>query len=69
MVFGWDARKATANLRKHGIDFHEAATVLSDTLSTTFPDEEHASFEPRFVTVGMSAVAASWWWSMPSMAT
>ena len=55
MVFGWDARKATANLRKHGIDFHEAATVLSDTLSTTFPDEEHASFEPRFVTVGMSS--------------
>jgi hypothetical protein len=55
VVFGWDSGKAAANLKKHGINFHEAATVLSDTLSTTFPDEEHSSFEPRFVTVGMSS--------------
>ncbi len=55
MVFRWDARKAASNLKKHGIDFHEAATVLNDTLSTTFPDEEHSSFELRFVTVGMSS--------------
>jgi hypothetical protein len=55
VVFRWDARKAAANLKKHGIDFHEAATVLHDTLSTTFPDEAHSSFEPRFVTVGMSS--------------
>jgi uncharacterized DUF497 family protein len=27
---------------------------VNDTLSTTFPDEEHSSSEPRFVTVGMS---------------
>ncbi len=55
VVFRWDAQKATANLKKHGIDFHEAVTVLNDTLSTTFPDEEHFSFEPRFVSVGMSS--------------
>ena len=55
MVFRWDSGKAAGDLKKHGIDFHEAATVLNDTLSTTFPDEEHASFEPRFVTVGMSS--------------
>ena len=55
MVFKWDPRKAAANLKKHGIDFHEAATVLNDTLSTTFPDPDHSSFEPRFVTVGMSS--------------
>jgi uncharacterized protein len=55
VVFRWDAQKAAANLKKHGIDFHEAATVLNDTLSTTFPDEKHSSFEPRFVTVGMSS--------------
>ena len=53
MVLRWDARKAAANLKKHGIDFHEAATVLNDTLSTTF--EAQSSFEPRFVTVGMSS--------------
>jgi uncharacterized protein len=55
VVFRWDAHKAASNLKKHGIDFHEAATVLNDTLSTTFPDEKHSSFEPRFVTVGMSS--------------
>ena len=55
MVFRWDALNDAANLKKHGIDFHEAATVLNDRLSTTFPDEEHSSFEPRFVTVGMSS--------------
>ena len=54
MVFRWDASKAATNLKKHGIDFHEAATVLSDTLSATFPDRAHSISEPRFVTIGMS---------------
>ena len=53
MVFRWDAAKAATNLKKHRIDFHEAATVLGDTLSDTFPDER-SILEPRFVTVGMS---------------
>ena len=55
VFFNWDPRKATANRKKHGIDFHESATVLSDTLSNTFPDPDHSTpAEPRFVTVGMS---------------
>ena len=54
MVFKWDPRKAARNLKKHGIDFHEAATVLDDTLSTTFPDLDHSSIERRLITVGMS---------------
>lgn len=54
MVFKWDPKKAAANIRKHGIDFHEAATVLGDSLSTTFPDDVHSSHELRFVTVGRS---------------
>ena len=53
MVFGWDERKAAANQKKHGIDFHEAATVLDDTLSTTFPDTDHSTSESRFLTIGM----------------
>jgi uncharacterized DUF497 family protein len=55
VVFTWDAKKAAANLRRHGVDFHEAATVLDDTLSTTFPDVEHSSLEPRFLTIGLSS--------------
>jgi uncharacterized DUF497 family protein len=54
VVFTWDPKKAAVNLRKHRADFHEAATVLSDPLSTTFPDPDHSSQERRFLTVGMS---------------
>jgi len=52
--FVWDPAKAAANLRKHRVSFHEAATVLHDVLSTTFPDDEHSTLEQRFVTVGLS---------------
>lgn len=55
VVFIWDPRKAAANLKKHGIDFREAVTVLDDALSTTFPDIDHSSVEPRFLTIGVSS--------------
>ncbi len=55
MTFTWNAEKAAANLKKHGVDFREAATVFDDPLSTTFPDRDHSSSERRFVTIGMSA--------------
>lgn len=55
MVFRWDPRKAAANIRKHGIDFHEAATVLDDPLSTTFPDTDHATLDSRLLTIGLSS--------------
>ena len=55
MVFQWDPNKAEANRKKHGIDFQEAATVLDDTLSSTFPDPDHSGIgEPRFLTIGHS---------------
>ena len=55
MYFGWDATKAAKNLRKHGVDFREAATVFDDGLSTTFPDVGHSAGERRFLIIGMSA--------------
>ena len=55
MVFVWDPRKAAANLKKHGVDFREAVTVLDDTLSTTFPDTDHSGLEPRYLTIGVSS--------------
>ncbi len=54
MIFTWDVRKNAANVRKHGVDFHEAATVFRDPLSTTFPDEDHSTTEQRFITIGIS---------------
>lgn len=55
MTFTWDPAKAAVNLRKHNVDFREAATVFDDPLSTTFPNEEHSSAERRFLTIGSSA--------------
>ena len=56
MHFEWDSAKAGKNLKKHGIAFAEAATVLGDPLSETFPDPDHSLGEVRYVTVGWSAV-------------
>ena len=54
MILEWDPRQALANLAKHGVDFHEAGTVLDDPLGSTFPDPEHSIDEPRFTTIGAS---------------
>ena len=54
MRFSWDPKKAAANILKHGVSFHEAATVLEDPLSTTYPDPDHSIDEQRFLTIGVS---------------
>jgi len=51
--FEWDPNKARANLRKHGVDFADAATVFDDPLAVTISDE--GSEEYRFVTIGSDA--------------
>lgn len=55
MIFKWDPSKAGSNLRKHGVSFHEAATVLHDPLSTMFPDKDHSRREARYLTIGRSS--------------
>lgn len=54
MEFEWDGGKAAANARKHGVSFHEAATVFGDPLAITFSDPDHPGNEYRFLTFGMS---------------
>ena len=49
----WDSRKAAANLKKHGVDFADAATVLHDEQAITVRDDEPD--EERYVTIGMDA--------------
>ena len=50
--FDWDPSKAARNLRKHGVDFDDAATVFLDPLASTIPDEDHSEFEERWLTTG-----------------
>ncbi|MEI8348278.1 MAG: BrnT family toxin [Pseudomonadota bacterium] len=49
----WDPVKANINLKKHGISFEEAATVIHSTMSVTI-DDDSISIEQRFVTIGES---------------
>jgi uncharacterized DUF497 family protein len=54
MIFQWDARKAAANQKKHGVRFHDAATAFVDPLALTFPDPDHSHGENREITVGFT---------------
>ena len=55
LEFEWDTEKEKSNIKKHGVSFHEGATVLADRLSWTFPDPDHSVGEERFLTIGLSA--------------
>lgn len=55
MEFEWDSDKGAANVKKHGVEFAEAMTVLGDPLEMTIPDPEHSESEFRFLSLGMSA--------------
>jgi uncharacterized DUF497 family protein len=56
MVFEWDARKASANLRKHGVSFEEARTAFLDEHALLIDDPDHSDQEERFVLLGYSRV-------------
>ena len=54
MEFEWDPHKARTNLRKHRIDFAEAATVFEDYHSVTIVEEDPN--EQRYATIGTDAL-------------
>jgi len=45
--FEWDDAKAEGNLRKHGVAFPEAMSVLADPLALTRFDEAHSAEQDR----------------------
>jgi len=52
--FEWDADKAAANLRKHGVSFDEAVTAFGDPLSILLSDPDHSAREARYLVMGRS---------------
>jgi len=48
-------RKASGNLRKHGVDFADAVLALEDENALTIEDRDHD--ERRFKTLGMGPYA------------
>ena len=54
LTFEWDEAKASANARKHGVGFDEAATAFGDVLSVTVADPDHSLDEDRFILLGVT---------------
>jgi uncharacterized protein len=54
--FEWDARKAAAGRRQHGIDLADATAVFEDERALTVPDEISAVDEQRMLTLGRDAL-------------
>lgn len=52
VVVRWDERKAAANLKKHGISFDEALSVLFSSNTIELEDLRHN--EQRFIVIGFS---------------
>lgn len=54
ITFEWHSRKASQNLRKHGVSFEEAKTAFLDDNARLIADEDHSADEDRFVLMGLS---------------
>lgn len=54
MVVIWDQTKAKINLKKHGISFEEAQTVLESDQQLILEDQNHD--EERFIALGLSKI-------------
>ena len=54
LIFEWDSKKATLNLKKHNISFVEASTAFEDPLSISIDDPLHSNYEKRQVLIRMS---------------
>ena len=52
MKFTWDENKNQLNIRKHGIDFGDAAYVFADSFALSIPDDEHSETEERWLLLG-----------------
>ncbi len=55
LTLEWNAAKAIANIRRHGVEFVEATSAFKDPLSITRADPDHSETEARWVLIGMSA--------------
>ncbi len=52
MEFEWDENKRRANIRKHGIDFVDAATIFEGQI-VVIPDERLDYDETRYIAFGL----------------
>jgi len=51
--FAWDPIKELNNIRKHGVDFVDAAKAFKDANRVIFMDSLHSNSETRLFCVGL----------------
>jgi len=49
----WDAKKNAINIKKHHIDFKDAALIFSDENRLEIYDTMHSEKEDRYIVIGM----------------
>ncbi|MBM9501236.1 BrnT family toxin [Leptospira sp. 201903071] len=52
MLFEWDNKKNSSNLKKHQITFKQASQVFLDKDAIYIPDEKHSENEERWLVLG-----------------
>jgi hypothetical protein len=52
--FEWDPKKASSNIKKHGVSFNEAQSVFFDSYARLIPDPDNSIGEERFIILGRS---------------
>ncbi|PJZ64911.1 hypothetical protein CH371_15520 [Leptospira wolffii] len=55
MLFEWDDKKNSSNLKKHQISFEQASQVFLDKDAIYIPDENHSEDEERWLVLGKIA--------------
>ena len=55
LKFDWEALKANANIKKHGVTFEEARSVFYDEKARLIDDPDHSEDEERFILLGFSS--------------
>lgn len=52
MLFEWDDKKNSSNLKKHQISFEQASQIFLDKDAIYIPDENHSEDEERWLVLG-----------------
>ena len=53
MRCSYDSEKKAANLKKHGLDFNDARSVIESAPTVTFEDRRFDYGEVRYLTLGL----------------
>jgi uncharacterized protein len=53
MRYSYDPEKKASNLKKHGLDFDDARSVIESAQTVTFEDRRFDYGETRYLTLGL----------------